>query len=111
MEADLPVYVPYLSGCRYVLEQMKASFSGMTLETNRDALLLCLIRGNAVYHGQHLREVGGMVQLGRRVVTTGGGARIRGYMEVKRRWTGDFEYEYQDESSLLGAAMLGRMLE
>jgi hypothetical protein len=51
-----------------------------------------------------------MVQLGRRVITTGGGARIRGYMEVKRRWTGDFEYEYQDQSSLLGAAMLGRML-
>ena len=106
MEADLPVYVPFLSGCRYVLEQMKASFNGMTLETNREALLLSLIRGNAAYHGQHLREVGGMVKLGRRVITTGGGARIRGYMEVKRRWTGDFEYEYQDQSSLLGAAML-----
>jgi cell division ATPase FtsA len=50
-----------------------------------------------------------MVKLGRRVVTTGGGAKIRGYMDVKRRWTGDFEYEYQDQSSLLGAAMLGRM--
>jgi sugar (pentulose or hexulose) kinase len=107
VEADLPVYVPYLSGCRYVMEQLKASFSGMTLETNREALLLSLIRGNAVYHGEHLREVGAMVKLGRRVITTGGGAKIRGYMEVKRRWTGDFEYEYQDQSSLLGAAMLG----
>jgi sugar (pentulose or hexulose) kinase len=109
VEADLPVYVPYLSGCRYVLEQMKASFDGITLETNRAALLLSLIRGNAAYHGQHLREVGRMVKLGRRVVTTGGGAKIRGYMDVKRRWTGDFEYEYQDQSSLLGAAMLGRV--
>jgi cell division ATPase FtsA len=72
--------------------------------------LLSLIRGNAVYHGEHLREVGGMVKLGRRVISTGGGAKIRGYMEVKRRWTGDFEYEYQGQSSLLGAAMLGRML-
>jgi sugar (pentulose or hexulose) kinase len=88
---------------------MKASFDGITLETNRDALLLSLIRGNAAYHGQHLREVGRMVKLGRRVITTGGGAKIRGYMEVKRRWTGDFEYEYQDQSSLLGAAMLGRV--
>jgi hypothetical protein len=43
------------------------------------------------------------------VVTTGGGAKIHGHMEVKRRWTGDFEYEYQDQSSLLGAAMLGRV--
>ena len=109
VEADLPVYVPYLSGCRYVLEQLKASFEGITLETNREALLLSLIRGNASYHGQHLREVGRMVKLGRRVMTTGGGAKIRGYMDVKRRWTGDFEYEYQDQSSLLGAAMLGRV--
>jgi sugar (pentulose or hexulose) kinase len=109
VEADLPVYVPFLSGCRYVLEQMKASFDGITLETNREALLLSLIRGNAAYHGQHLREVGGLVKLGRRVITTGGGAKIRGYMEVKRRWMGDFEYEYQDQSSLLGAAMLGRV--
>jgi sugar (pentulose or hexulose) kinase len=108
-EADLPVYVPFLSGCRYVLEQRKAGFDGITLETDREALLLSVIRGNAMYHGQHLGEVGGMVKLGRRVVTTGGGAKIRGYVEVKRRWTGDFEYEYQDQSSLLGAAMLGRI--
>jgi sugar (pentulose or hexulose) kinase len=108
-EADLPVYVPFLSGCRYVLEQRKAGFDGITLETDREALLLSVIRGNAMYHGQHLGEVGGMVKLGRRVVTTGGGAKIRCYVEVKRRWTGDFEYEYQDQSSLLGAAMLGRI--
>ncbi len=110
-EAELPVYVPYLSGCRYTLEQMKASFSGVTLETTRDDMLLSLIRGNAAYHGDHLREVGTMVTLGRRVSTTGGGAKIRGYLQVKKRWTGDFEYEYQDQSSLVGAAMLGQIYQ
>lgn len=111
LEADLPVYIPFLSGCRYALEQKKAAFDGVTLETDRDAMLLSLIRGNAAYHGDHLREVGAMVKLGRRVITTGGGAGIPGYMDVKRRWTGDFEYEYQDQSSLLGAAMLGRIYQ
>jgi sugar (pentulose or hexulose) kinase len=111
LEADLPVYVPFLSGCRYALERKKAAFDGVTLETNRDAMLLSLIRGNAAYHGEHLREVGGMVKLGRRIVATGGGAAIRGYMDVKRRWTGDFEYVYQDQSSLLGAAMLGQIYQ
>jgi hypothetical protein len=48
------------------------------------------------------------VKLGRKVMTTGGGAKIRGYLQAKKRWTGDFEYEYQDQSSLLGAAMLGQ---
>jgi hypothetical protein len=28
---------------------------------------------------------------------------------IKKRWMGNYEYEYQDQSSLLGAAMLGKM--
>ena len=106
VEAELPGYIPYLGGSRYSLETMKAGFNGMTLETDRKALLLSLIRGNAMYHGQHLREVSAMVKLGRRVITTGGEAKIHGFTQVKQRWMGDFEYEYQDQSSLLGAAML-----
>jgi sugar (pentulose or hexulose) kinase len=108
-EADLPVYVPFLGGSRYALEQMKASFSDVTLETTREHLLLSLIRGNAVYQGTHLKEVAGMMKLGHKVMTTGSGAKIRGFLEVKKRWTGDFEYEFQDQSSLRGAAMLGQM--
>ncbi|NWF91625.1 MAG: hypothetical protein HXY46_01805 [Syntrophaceae bacterium] len=108
LEADLPNYVPFLQGCRYSLEQLTASFSGLTLETTREKMLLAMIRGNALYHGEHLKEVAGLVKLGRTVMTTGGGAKIRGFLDVKRRWTGDFEYRYQDQSSLLGAAMLGQ---
>jgi hypothetical protein len=74
-------------------------------------MLLGLIKGNAVYHGEHLKEVSGLVRLGRKVVTTGGGAKIRGFLKVKKRWTGDFEYQYLDQSSLLGAAMLGRFYQ
>jgi xylulokinase len=107
-EAALPEYVPFLGGSRYSTERLTAAFSGVTLETTREDLLMSLIRGNARYHGQHLAEVGAMVKLGRRVATTGGAACIRSYVMAKKRWTGDFEYEYQDQSSLLGAAMLAR---
>jgi len=110
-ESLLPVYVPFLGGSRYTMEQMKAEFKGVTLETTREDMLLSLIRGNAVYHGEHLREVSRMVKLGHRVVTTGGGAGIPGYLQVKKRWTGDFEYEYQEQSALLGAAMLGQIYQ
>ncbi len=109
LEAELPEYVPFLGGSRYTTERLKASFSGVTLETTREDLLLSLIRGNALYQGQHLKELARRVKLGRRVTTTGGGANIPGYIEVKKRWTGDFEYEYRDQSSLHGAAMLGQM--
>jgi sugar (pentulose or hexulose) kinase len=110
-EARLPVYVPYLGGSRYSLEQLTASFQGVTLETTREDMLLAVIRGNALYHGEHLREAGRVVKLGRKVVTTGGGAKICGYVEAKRRWTGDFDYEYQDQRAVLGAAMLGKIYQ
>jgi len=77
-QRDRPaVYEPYLAGSRYALEQLKASFSGVTLETTREHLLLSLIRGNAVYQGTHLKEVSGMMTLGRRMMTTGNAAKIR----------------------------------
>jgi xylulokinase len=107
-EAELPVYVPFLGGCRYTLEQMTAAFSNVTLETTREHMLVALVKGNAEYHGQHLSEVGRMIKLGRRVMTSGGGAKLKGSLEARRRWTGDFEYGYQDQSSLVGAAMLGQ---
>jgi xylulokinase len=107
-DADLPVYVPFLQGSRYSLEQLRASFSGLNLETTRDNMLLGLIKGTAEYHGRHLREVAGLVNLRPKVMTSGGAARIRGIIEAKKRWMGDFEYGYQEQSSLLGAAMLGQ---
>ncbi len=107
-EAALPEYTPFLGGSRYSTERLKAAFTGVSLETGREDLLLALIRGNALYHGQHLKEVGARVKLGPKVMTTGGAAKIRGALEVKKRWTGDFNYEYRDQSSLDGAAVLGQ---
>ncbi len=108
-EAALPTYEPYLGGSRYSLERRTAGFGGLTVETTRDDLLLSLIRGNARYLGDHLREVGELRTLSRRVGISGGASRVRGMLDARRRWTGAFEYVYQDQSSLLGAAMLGRI--
>jgi hypothetical protein len=81
----------------------------VTLETTRDDLLLSVIRGNLAYLGDHLRDVGGLVRLGQKIGISGGGASIRGMLEARRRWTGDFDYVFQPQSSMLGAAMLGQM--
>lgn len=108
-EAQLPDYLPYLGGSRYSLESLKAVLSGLTLETTREDLLLSLVRGNATYLGEHLKDVAKLVRIGRRVGISGGGARIRGMLEARRRWTGEYEYVFQDQSSLLGAAILGQI--
>jgi xylulokinase len=107
-EATLPVYVPYLQGSRYSTESLTASFSGVRLETSRDDFMLGLVKGNARYHGEHIEEVAGLVKLGTKVMTSGGASKIKHFLEIKKRWSGDFEYLFQDQSSLLGAAMLGQ---
>lgn len=111
IEAELPGYVPYLGGSRYSTERLKAAFTEVCLETSRDEMLLGLIRGNALYHGDHLKEVASLVKIGKHVMTTGGGAKIKGYLDVKKRWTGDFDYDYRDQSTLDGAAMLGQFYQ
>jgi hypothetical protein len=42
IEAEIPEWVPFLQGCRYSLEQLKASFSSLTLETTWEQILLGL---------------------------------------------------------------------
>jgi len=108
-EAQLPEYLPFLGGSRYSLEPLQAALSGLTLETTREDLLLSIVRGNATYLGRHLDEIARLVPIGRRVGVSGGAARLRGMLDARRRWTGEYEYVFQDQSSLLGAAMLGQV--
>jgi xylulokinase len=110
-EAGLPGYVPFLGGSRYSLERLTGSFGGLTLETTRDGLLLALLRGGFNYLGTHLREVARHVVLNQTIGISGGAAGIPGMLELRRRWTGNFNYVFQDQSSLRGAAMLGRFFQ
>jgi sugar (pentulose or hexulose) kinase len=105
----LPTYAPYLSGSRYSLEPLTASFTDVRLGTTREQLLLAMVRGNLRYLGRHLEHVRTLVPVNRTVGISGGAARIEGMLEARRRWTGDFDYRFQDQSSMLGAAMLGQV--
>ena len=107
-ERHLPGYGPFLGGSRYSVEQQTGFFDGLDLETTREEMLLAVIRGNAAYSGSHLEEVGSMVPLGSRVAITGMGAMGDELRRARKRWFGDYDLVYQDQSSLLGAAMLGR---
>jgi sugar (pentulose or hexulose) kinase len=110
-EDALPDYVPYLGGSRYSLEPQAASYTGVGLQTSREDLLLSMIRGNLRYLGTHLEQVSELVPVNRTVGISGGAARIRGMLAARERWTGDYEYRFQDQSSMLGAAMLGRIFQ
>ena len=70
-----------------------------------------MIRGNLRYLGTHFAQVSRLVPVNHVVGISGGAARIRGMLEARARWTGDYEYRFQDQSSMLGAAMLGRIYQ
>jgi sugar (pentulose or hexulose) kinase len=107
-DAELPSYAPFLQGSRYSLERLTASFSGLSMETTREKMLVGLIKGNTAYTGNHLRDLGKLIRLNNTVHLTGGGARIAGMKAAKQRWQGDFNYEIVEQSSLIGAVKLGQ---
>ncbi|MCE5249927.1 hypothetical protein LLG96_06875 [bacterium] len=100
-------YVPYLMGSRYSLEPLKAEFTGLTHETTREEMLAALIRGLCDYQREHLKEIGIEVRLGDTICITGGAA-SPAMIHAKKKWMRNCEYPYEDQSSMKGAAMLGK---
>jgi xylulokinase len=108
MEEELPTFLPYLQGSRYSTEVLTASFSNVTLATTREMILLAMIKSNLSYQREHLDQVSKLIQLSDKIYTTGGLAAIRRFIDAKKRWTGKYDYEFQEQSSLRGAAILGK---
>ena len=105
----IPSYSPYLQGSRYSLENLTAGFDNITLETTREKMLIGLLRGNFQYLGDHLINISKMLPKPDKIITTGGAANILGMDRLRKRWIGNYAFEFHNQSSLLGAAMLGNM--
>jgi len=100
-------YVPYLMGSRYSLEPLKGEFTGLTHETTREEMLAALVRGLCEYQRDHLKEIGIEVQLKKDICITGGAA-SPAIIRAKKKWMRNCGYIYEDQSSMKGAAMLGK---
>ncbi|MDP2982461.1 MAG: FGGY family carbohydrate kinase [Candidatus Latescibacter sp.] len=100
-------YVPFLMGSRYSQQPLKAEFLGMTHETSREELLAALIRGLCQYQREHLKDVGLDTPLSGAIHVTGGAVN-EAVIRAKTRWMRNCAYVIEEESSMKGAAMLGR---
>jgi len=100
-------YVPYLMGSRYTQEELKAELRGLTPETSREEILAAVIRGLCEYQRDHLLEVGRAVPLRDSIHVTGG-ALNDAIIRAKKRWMRGGTYIHEEQSSLRGAALLGR---
>ena len=100
-------YIPYLMGSRYSLEPLKAEFRGLTQETSREELLTALVRGLYQYQRENLKEVSIEIPLKNEILVSGGAVN-EALIRAKTRWMRNCSYRFETESSLKGAAMLGR---
>jgi hypothetical protein len=50
-----------------------------------------------------------VVKPGSKIKLTGGAGNIRNMEKVRRKWIGDYQFEYIEQSSLQGAAKLGKL--
>ena len=100
-------YIPYLMGSRYSLEPLKAEFRGLTQETSREELLAALVKGLYEYQRENLKEVSIEMPLADEILVSGGAVN-EALIRAKTRWMRNCSYRFETESSLKGAAMLGR---
>lgn len=103
---DLPEYEVFLAGDRYSTEKKFAAFTRLSLETDREKMLMALIKSNNLYMARHLEEIREKVTLADTIHLTGGGI-SSAFIECKELWMGKYNYILQDNSSLMGAAQLG----
>jgi len=109
IEEEVPAYIPFLHHLCIPVGLLKGSFSGIYVNTTRDDFLMAVLKGNNLYLASHLSEVSPVVKLNRNIKLTGGAGNIRNLDKVKRKWIGDYGFEYIDQSSLQGAAKLGKL--
>jgi xylulokinase len=100
-------YVPFLMGSRYSLQPMRAEFLGMTQETSREEMFAALVRGLCLYQREHLKEISLEVPLRDEIRVTGG-ALNPSLIRAKAKWMHACRYVFEEQSSMKGAALLGR---
>jgi xylulokinase len=99
-------YTPFLMGSRYSLQPLKAEFLGITRQTTREEMAAALVRGLYNYQREHIKQISEHIEIKEPVHITGGAVNEI-LIEAKKQWQWSARYEWQEQSSMRGAAMLG----
>lgn len=98
-------FQPYLSGDRHSIRQKTGAFTGLSLSTSREELLLSLARGIAASQIAALKKWRQELSLPDSIFHVGGGA-SQPYSEFKERLYKDYKFINKGETTLKGAALL-----
>jgi xylulokinase len=98
-------FYPYLSGDRHRIKRKSGAFTRMTLNTDRDDLLLALAYGIIAFQVESISEWRKSVRLSSEIYHVGGGA-SDAYTGYKQGILKDFHFVQLGETTLAGAAKL-----
>jgi xylulokinase len=98
-------FYPYLSGNRHRIKRKSGAFTRMTLNTNRDDLLLALAHGIIAFQIESISEWKKHVQLSNEIFHVGGGA-SEAYTGYKQSLLKEYRFIQLGETTLPGAAKL-----
>ena len=98
-------FFPYLSGDRHRIRRKSGAFTRMTLNTDRDDLLLALAYGIIAFQIESISEWRKSVRLSSEIYHVGGGA-SDAYTGYKQGILKDFRFVQLGETTLAGAAKL-----
>jgi xylulokinase len=98
-------FYPYLTGDRHRIKRKSGAFTRMTLNTNRDDLLLALAHGIITFQIKSISEWKEKTALSSKIYHVGGGAGDA-YTAYKQSILQDFRFVQLGETTLAGAAKL-----
>ena len=98
-------FQPYLSGDRHRIKRKSGAFTRMTLNTNRDDLLLALTHGIIAFQIESISEWKKSVRLSSEIYHVGGGA-SDAYTGYKQSLLKKYRFVQLGETTLTGAAKL-----
>ena len=98
-------FYPYLTGDRHRIKRRRGAFTRMTLNTNRDDLLLALAHGIIAFQIESISEWKKSVELSNEIYHVGGGA-SDAYTGYKQSMLKDFRFVQLGETTLGGASKL-----
>ena len=98
-------FYPYLSGNRHRIKRKSGAFTRMTLNTNRDDLLLALAHGIIAFQVESISEWQKQVRLSSEIYHVGGGA-SDAYTGYKQSLLKNYRFVQLGETTLTGAAKL-----
>jgi sugar (pentulose or hexulose) kinase len=98
-------FYPYLTGDRHRIKRKSGAFTRMTLNTNRDELLLALAHGIISFQIESISEWKKSAELSNEIFHVGGGA-SGAYTEYKQNILNDFRFVQLGETTLAGASKL-----